>query len=530
MIDQSETLEHTLANVPSTLNSLFRKAIARFPDTVAFRTLDETLTFAEIGKRATGLASFLHSVGLSKGDRVAVMLPNCTAFPVSSIAIAFAGLVQVNVNPMYTAPELHHQLRDSGARAIVIDESAISVLASIIADLPIEIVIVTGDLAGPLLMPSARVIVGFTAALATIGQKRFPEADPDDIALLQYTGGTTGRSKGAVLRHRNIVINSAQVWDAISAPLTVGNETILTALPLYHIFAFTVNFVTFFSKGATNVLVRNPSNAEELFDALTWRSVTAITGVNTLFANLISHYRATEIDWSQMKLAIGGGSAILPITSESWKSLTGSHILEGYGMTETSPVLTTNRPGDAEFSGTVGLPLTGTRISIFNAQDQELGPGETGEVCILGPQVMSGYWGQPTSQDTFNPAGYLRSGDIGFFDPQGRLRLIDRRKDMILVSGFNVYPNEVEAAASAFENVMECACIGLPHERTGETVALFIVCKPGTTIEPEALRQFCATQLAPYKVPRKVELISSLPKSTVGKILRWKLRESTIKA
>lgn len=502
-------------STPTTLCQLFSDAIAKFPDRIAFVEQDDQLSFAEVGKRAERLAGQLRALGLEPGDRVAVMLRNCLAFPVSSIALSFAGLVQVNVNPMYSAPELRRLLADSGASAIILDSAAVPTLDLVIAETEVEHVLVNeGFSAGYTSLATA-----FEHAPLAVYATSFP----DDLVLLQYTGGTTGDAKAAMLLNRNLIANVGQVWDAIHGPLQ-GYEQVLTALPLYHIFAFTVNFTMMFSKGATNHLVRSPGVAEMLIAPLLRARITFMTGVNTLYQGLLENPMRGNVDWSGLKVAIGGGSAIIPATSEAWRAMTGNHIMQGYGMTETSPVLTTTRPEERGFSGTVGQPLVDTDIRLFEPSGEECPPGKPGEIGVKGPQVMPGYWKRESSS-FFNAQGYFLSGDIGEFDSAGRLKLLDRQKDVILVSGFNVYPNEVEAVASQFFAVRECVCVGVPSTKTGEEVVLYIACHESVSFNEDDFNAHCQANLAKYKFPRQIRIVPELPKSNVGKLLRWKVRE-----
>jgi long-chain acyl-CoA synthetase len=350
------------------------------------------------------------------------------------------------------------------------------------------------------------------------------ELNGDDLLFLQYTGGTTGLSKGAALSHRNLVANTEQFKAVI--PLRQGEEVIVTALPLYHIFALMVNFLTMFSVGAENWLVANPRDGDGLVDTLKQARPSVFMGVNTLYASLTMHPRIGEVDWSRLQLAGGGGAAVIGATSAKWKQITGTFIREGYGLSETSPVLSFNPPDIDEFSGTTGLPLPSTDIKLLDDEGREVAIGEAGEICAKGPQVMRGYWNKPEANaEAFTADGYFRTGDIGVFDERGFLKIVDRKKDMIIVSGFNVYPNEVEDVASAYPGVCECGCVGVPDDKTGEAVKLFVVKAPGATPTAEEIIAFCRGKLAGYKVPRAVRFIEALPKSNVGKILRRQLRD-----
>jgi long-chain acyl-CoA synthetase len=349
----------------------------------------------------------------------------------------------------------------------------------------------------------------------------------EDLLFLQYTGGTTGASKGAALSHRNLVANTEQFKAFLPDAFPPGETVVVTALPLYHIFALMVNFICTFTRGAENWLVTNPRDMDGFVEILRQARPTFFTGVNTLYAGLVAHPRIKEVDFSRLRHAVGGGAAVLPITSERWKAVTGQHILEGYGLSETSPVLTLNAPGDT-FSATVGLPLPSTEIRLLDDAGHDVAPGQAGEVCARGPQVMRGYWQKPEANAAaFTADGFFRTGDIGLFDARGFLKIVDRKKDMVLVSGFNVYPNEIEAVVAACPGVAECACVGVPDEKTGEAVRLFVVKAPGAAITEDSVVAHCKRELSAYKVPRHVRFLDALPKSTVGKILRRELRNVT---
>ena len=514
---------------------LLEGAIQRYADRPAFRCFGQTLTYADTDRLSRAFAAYLQGkLGVAKGDRVAVMMPNIPAFPLATMGIIRAGAVQVNVNPLYTPRELEHQLNDAGAGIIVIFNGATAALAEIIGKTPVKRVISVGlgdGTAAALLSPAvdARLenVVGFADALAQGSDLAFtpPELNGDDLLFLQYTGGTTGVSKGAALSHRNLVANTEQFKAFMSDSVRPGAEVVVTALPLYHVFALMVNFITYFSLGAENWLVPNPRDVDGFVDILKRARCTAFTGVNTLFGCLLTHPKIKEVDFSRLHLAIGGGAAVLPTTSERWKVLTGKDIVEGYGLSETSPVLTLNPNTGNGFSATVGLPLPSTQIKLLDAEDREAAIGEAGEVCAKGPQVMKGYWQKPeANRAAFTPDGYFRTGDIGVFNAEGYLKIVDRKKDMIIVSGFNVYPNEVEAVAAACPGIAECACVGKPAEKTGEAVRLFVVRAPGAALTEADVMAHCGRALAAYKVPKQVRFIDALPKSAVGKILRKDLR------
>jgi long-chain acyl-CoA synthetase len=514
---------------------LLEEAMTRFADKPAFRSFGQTLSYADVDRLSGAFAAWLQNVaGVKKGDRVAVMSPNLLAFPLAMIGIVRAGGVQVNVNPLYTPRELAHQLKDAGCKIIVIFNGSTPVLAEAIAQTDIETVITVapGDGSGAALPAppvDARLTqtVSFADALkAGADMKRTPvECTLDDLLFLQYTGGTTGLSKGASLSHGNLVANTEQFKAIVSEHLRPGQEVIVTAIPLYHIFALMVNFISYFSVGADNWLVANPRDMDGFVDLLAKAKPSVFMGVNTLYAGLTMHPRIKDVDFSNLKLSGGGGSAIVEAVSSRWKALTGTFIREGYGLSETSPVVSFNPASTTSFNGTTGIPLPGTDVRLFDDEGKEVALGESGEVCVKGPQVMRGYWGQPDGQiGTFTESGYFRTGDVGVFDERGLLKIVDRKKDMILVSGFNVFPNEVEAVASGFEGVAECACIGVPDEKTGEAVQLFVVAAPGKTLDFDAMGAYLRSALTAYKVPKRITQIEALPKSTVGKILRRELR------
>jgi len=464
-----------------------------------------------------------------------VMLPNIPAFPIAMMGIVRAGAVQVNVNPLYTPRELEHQLNDAGAETIVIFNGVSSTLAEIVDKTAVKLVIsVAPSDATAAMLPAPDIdarltnVVSFAAALAQGAALKFTAAalTGDDLLFLQYTGGTTGLSKGAALSHRNLVANTEQFKAFIGDALRPGEDVIVTALPLYHIFALMLNFLAYYSIGAENWLVPNARDIDSLVETLRHARPTAFTGVNTLFGALVMHPKIADVDFSRLRVAIGGGAAVLPTTSAKWKTLTGKDIREGYGLSETSPILTLNPDGTTGgFSATVGLPLPSTDIKLLDGEDNEAPLGEPGEVCAKGPQVMGGYWQKPEANaEAFTADGYFRTGDVGVFDENGLLKIVDRKKDMIIVSGFNVFPNEVEAVAAACSGVVECACVGRPDHKTGEAVRLFVAKAPGATLTETDLIAHCRRQLSAYKVPKEVRFLDSLPKSNVGKILRKDLR------
>jgi long-chain acyl-CoA synthetase len=511
-------------------------AMQRFAERPAFHCFGRTLTYADTDRLSRHFAAYLQGkLGVKKGDRIAVMLPNIAAFPLAMLGIVRAGGVQVNVNPLYTSRELEHQLNDAGVETIVIFNGVSATLAEIIGKTAVKQIISVGPADGTgAALPSPPVdarlenVVMFPNALAQGAQLAFAPVPlcGDDLLFLQYTGGTTGLSKGAALSHRNLVANAEQFKAFMADAMRPGLEVVVTALPLYHIFALMVNFISYYSIGAENWLIPNPRDMDSFVEILRQARLTALTGVNTLYAGLLAHPKIAEVDFSGLRVAIGGGAAVLPTTSAKWKTLTGKNILEGYGLSETSPILTLNPTTMEGFSATVGLPFPSTDIKLLDDDDNEAAVGEPGEVCAKGPQVMQGYWQKPQANaSAFTADGYFRTGDIGVFDAKGFLKIVDRKKDMIIVSGFNVFPNEVEAIAAACTGVAECACVGRPDEKTGEAVRLFVAKAPGATLTETDLIAHCRGQLSAYKVPKEVRFLDALPKSNVGKILRRDLRE-----
>jgi len=513
-----------------------------------------SMSFAELDARSRAFAAWLQSTGLRRGDRVALMMPNVLQYPVALAGVLRAGMVIVNVNPLYTARELEHQLKDSGARAIVILENFAHVLQQVVANTSVEKVVVTGmgDLLGGIkgmlvnavvkhvkkMVPawdlpealSFREVVrhGQSLALAPV------QLGHDDLAVLQYTGGTTGVSKGAALSHRNLIANllQSEAWiqPAVNnpkRPLPAGEPiTVVCALPLYHIFAFTICALLGMRIGAKNLLIPNPRDLDALVKEIRPHRVNIFPAVNTLYNALVNHEGFRQLDFSGLVVSNGGGMAVQAATAEKWLALTGCPICEGYGLSETSPSATCNPTDTDAYSGTIGLPLPSTEVVMLDDDGQPVAIGERGEIAIRGPQVMTGYWQRPDeTARVFTSDGFFRTGDIGVTDERGFVRIVDRKKDMILVSGFNVYPNEVEQVAAMHPGVLEVAAVGVPDEKTGETVKLFVVRKDPALTE-QALMEFCAEQLTGYKRPRQVEFRNELPKTNVGKILRRALREA----
>ena len=529
--------------IPATVNAdaypsvvaLLDEAMQTFADKPAFRAFGQMLTYADVDRQSAAFAAWLqHKLGVKKGDRIAVMCPNFIAFPIACLGILRAGAIQVNVNPLYTPRELEHQLNDAGCETIVIFSGSTPTLAEVLGKTGIKTVITVapGDGTG-VALPSPPVDARLTGAMALAdalkegaGLTRTPvPMRGDDLIFLQYTGGTTGLSKGAALTHRNLVANTEQFKATMPSAVRPGQEVIVTAIPLYHIFALMVNFLTYFSVGADSWLVANPRDMDGFVETLKKSKLTVFMGVNTLYAGLVMHPKIREVDFSHLHLAGGGGAAVVGATSAKWKEITGQFIREGYGLSETSPVLSFNPASIKEFSGTTGLPLPGTDIKLLDDAGVEVALGQSGEVCAKGPQVMRGYWNQPEANAAaFTPDGYFKTGDVGVFDDKGFLKIVDRKKDMVLVSGFNVYPNEVEAVATACPGVAECACVGVPDDKTGEAVKLFVVKAPGATLSADEVITHCRKEMTAYKVPKTVVFLDALPKSTVGKILRRDLR------
>ncbi|MGD9871349.1 MAG: long-chain-fatty-acid--CoA ligase [Thauera sp.] len=529
------------------LGELFERSVARFAAKPAYVCMGKTISYAELDAQTAHFGAFLQSeLGLPKGARVALMMPNVLQYPIALFGALRAGYTVVNVNPLYTARELEHQLKDAGADAIVILENFAHTLDHVRARVPVKHVVVASM--GEMLGFPKGAIVDFVVrrvrkmvpAWTLDGHVRFAEAlrrgrahtlqpvqmGHDDIAFLQYTGGTTGVAKGAMLTHRNIIANLQQAHAWIAPNVGEGSETIITALPLYHIFSLTANCLTFLKIGARNVLIPNPRDIPGFVKELGKQRFTVITGVNTLFNALVNNPDFAKLDFSALKVTLGGGMAVQQAVAEKWKRVTGVPLIEAYGLTETSPAVTINPLDLAAFNHSIGLPISSTEISIRDDDGNELPVGQRGELCVRGPQVTPGYWNLP--QETaraFTHDGYLRTGDIVVIDEQGFITLVDRKKDMILVSGFNVYPNEIEDVIASHPGVLEVAAIGVPDERSGESVKVFIVRKdPGLTVE--VVVAHCRENLTGYKIPHHIEFRDELPKSNVGKILRRELRES----
>lgn len=519
----------------SSVTALMDAAMVKYADRPAFHSLGRSITYAQVDQLSAAFCAYLqHQLGVRKGDRIAVMLPNFAAFPLAMLGIIRAGAIQVNVNPLYTPRELAHQLRDAGCDTIVIFAGSTPTLAEIIGETPVKNVITVkpGDGLGldapsPPIDARLKQTIAFADALAAGAQlKRTPVTlTGDDNLYLQYTGGTTGLSKGATLSHRNLIANTEQFKALMGDVMTDGQDSVVTAIPLYHIFALMVNLISYFSVGAENWLVANPRDMDGFVATLKAARPTVFTGVNTLFQGLCMHPGLKEVDWSRGRLCAGGGSAILEPTAKRWQEITGLFIREGFGLSETSPIVSLNPPSVSEYTGTTGVPMPSTDVKLIDDDGNEVPEGGSGEICVKGPQVMSGYWQNPKANEAaFTPDGYFKTGDVGLIDERGFLKIVDRKKDMVIVSGFNVYPNDVESVATAIPGVAECACIGVPDDKTGEAVKLFVVRAPGATLTEQDVIDGCRKGLTAYKVPKYVVFIDALPKSTVGKILRRELR------
>jgi len=493
------------------------------------------LTFAQMANFGDALAAYLQSVGVGKGDRVALMSPNLLAFPIATFGIQKTGAVQVNVNPMYTATELEHQLNDSGAETILIFSGTSEAFAAVRNKTAINRVIVihVGDgseMDVPSPPPHADIgdYVTFSDALIQGAEMAFEPVSiaRDDLALLQYTGGTTGPSKGAMLSHHNVLSNAAQCYAHQPQIFMDGEEVIVTAIPMYHIFALTVNFLMYAGCGGLNVLITNPRDMGAFVASIKTASWTVMTGVNSLFAGLTMHPEFPQTDFSRVKACINGGTAAMAATSDKWQGIVGKPLIQGYGLSETSPVLTLASNSETVFTGHIGTAVPGTEIMLLDDQDKNVAQGERGELVARGPQVTAGYYmREAATADAFTSNGFFRTGDIAIAEEGGFYRIVDRKKDMVIVSGFNVYPNDVEQVASTCVGVVECACLGVPDEKTGEAVKLFAVRAEGSNVTEDDIIAHCREHMTAYKVPKQVEFIDEVPKSAVGKMLRRVLRE-----
>ena len=536
------------ADLYPSLVALLEESFRKYRDQKAYLFMGRAYTFGQIDDHSRAFAAWLQASGLAAGDRVAVMLPNVPQYPVAVAGILRAGMVVVNVNPLYTPRELEHQLKDSGAKAIIVLENFAATLQQVIDAVPTKKVVVAamGDLLGLLkgalvnhvvrhvkkMVPAWRLpgALRFNDALAAGRNKPYtpPKVGPDDIAVLQYTGGTTGVSKGAVLLHRNLVANvlQAEAWYQPALKKIPPGEQIVTvcALPLYHIFGFNTNMMLGMRMGGCNILIANPRDFSGVLKELSQQRFHSFPAVNTLFNALVNHPDFDKVDWSSLKISVAGGMAVQQATARLWLDKTGCPICEGYGLSETSPSVSCNPVDSTTYSGNIGLPMPSTELTLLDDDGHEVAPGTPGEIAIRGPQLMAGYWQRPDETAKVMTAdGWFRTGDIGTVDERGYFRIVDRKKDMILVSGFNVYPNEVEDVITQMPGVLECAAVGVPDAKAGEAVKVVVVKKDPAITEAD-IRAFCEANLTGYKRPKIVEFRADLPKSPVGKVLRRELR------
>lgn len=528
----------------SSVVDIFEQSIEKYSANVSYINMGKSITFAELDGLSRDFAAYLQNSGLNKGDAVAIMMPNLIQYPVALFGILRAGMTVVNVNPLYTPRELQHQLTDSNAKAIVIVENFACTLSEVIGNTAVETVLLTS--LGDMLSPVKKLITNFAVkyvkkmvppfdlpraetflkALKQGHSQTYqrPEINGDDLAFLQYTGGTTGLSKGAMLTHRNIVANLEQTSTILENVIEPGKELVVTALPLYHIFALQGNCLTFVKFGCPNLLITNPRDMPGFVAEMAKYPFTVITGVNTLFNGLLNTPGFADLDFSGLKFALGGGAAVQKTVAERWQATTGHVLLEGYGLTECCPTVTVNPPQLEAYKGSIGMPVPSTDIKLVDEEGNEVAMGEAGEMLVKGPQVMKGYLNRPDATEEMIVDGWLATGDIATCDEDGYFYIVDRKKDMILVSGFNVFPNEIEEVAGMHEHVLEAAAIGVPHEVSGEIVKLVVVRKNQALSEKEVI-EHCRIHLTGYKVPKKVEFTDELPKSNVGKILRRELRD-----
>lgn len=529
----------------ASINDIFKSSCEKYSQKVAFNNFGTTLTYSELLSKSRDFAAYLQQqLGIERGARVAIMMPNLLQYPIALFASLRIGAVVVNINPLYTPRELGNQLNDAKADAIIVMANFAKTVEEVLPKVALKHVIVThagdcfpsvkGWIADFILRYVKRQVPDYNIPQAKNFKRGLqqgrrlklnePELDHTDLALLQYTGGTTGVAKGAMLTHGNIIANLEQISAWIDPFVRPGKEVVITALPLYHIFSFTANCLTFMKIGGENILITNPRDIGGFIDELAKHKFSAITGVNTLFNGLVNHSKFKELDFSHLRLCLGGGMPVQQAVAEQWHKVTGHPLLEAYGLTETSPGVCINPLNLEKYNGTVGLPLPSTEISIRSESGEELGIGEEGELWVRGPQVMPGYWQHPDeTAKVLSKDGWLDTGDMAIIDEEGFVRILERTKDMILVSGFNVYPNEVEAVIAAMPEVLEVAVVGEPHPVSGEAVKAFIV-KKDDGLTAEQVKTFCRDALTGYKIPRKIEFRDQLPKSNVGKILRRELK------
>ncbi len=550
-------LKHYPAGVPAMIDperypslvALMEEAFVNFRERPAYELMGKSISFGDIDRLSTQLAAHLQARGIGKGDRVAIMLPNVLQYPIAVAGILRAGGIVVNINPLYTARELKHQLQDSGARALIVIENFAKTAQEVLGDTPVEHVILAsvGEMLG---FPKGRIVdfmlrrvkklipafslphaIRFRAALADGARRKLNPVPikPGDVAVLQYTGGTTGVAKGAMLLHRTVIASllAAEAWmqPGLARRPISGQLKIVCALPLYHVFAFISCSLLGMRAGALNILIPNPRDIGGMLESLKPHRINVFPAVNTLFNAVANHPKASEMDWSELVIANGGGTAVVEATAKKWLAVTGCPVVEGYGLSESCSGITCNPTDNDTYTGTIGLPLPNMEVRLLDDDGHEVAPGQPGEIALSGPQIMAGYWQRPEeTARSMTADGFFLTGDVGVVDERGYFKIVDRKKDMILVSGFNVYPNEIEAVATACPGVLECAAIGIPDANSGEAVKLFVVRKdPALTIEQ--VQAFLATQLTGYKKPKQIAFIDELPKSNVGKILRRELRD-----
>lgn len=552
MSDQRPWLKNYPSGIPANINpdeyptlvDMFNDTFKKYGSRTAFSCMGKELSFTQIDKKSRAFGAYLHSRGLQPGDRIALMMPNLLQYPVALFGALRAGLIVVNTNPLYTPREMRHQFTDSDVKAIVIAENFAANLQKILGDTNIQTIITTsiGEMLGfpkkhivnfvvrnvKKMVPSYSIPNTVTFSDALKQGKRFSlqehKGEPDDVILHQYTGGTTGVAKGAMLTNRNLVANMLQIRAWMMPFLKEADEVALNPLPLYHIFAFSVNCLALMSFGTTNVLVTNARDLDSVIKAMKDYPISLMTGVNTLFNALVNHKDFSSVDFSPLKVTVGGGMAVQRSVAEAWQKATGCPLSEGYGMTESAPVVSVNPLDDTGRIGTIGLPVSSTDVRIVDRQGNVLAYNQPGELQVKGPQVMKGYYNRPEDTKKTVVDGWLCTGDVATIDEDGFMRIVDRKKDMILVSGFNVYPNEVEEVAAAHPKVLECAAVGMPDEKSGEVVKLFVVRRDKSLKEKELI-EYCRGELTGYKVPKHIEFRKELPKTNVGKILRRELRE-----